>query len=406
MRRRRFIKSTGGFLLGLAGQGLTPLGLSANLNNSGDSDGSLVTLFLGGDVMTGRGIDQVLAHPSDPVLYESRVKNARTYVELAEQAHGPIPRPVDHGYIWGDALEVLDAVRPQARIINLETSITTSDEPWPGKGIHYRMHPDNTGCLSAAGINCCALANNHTLDWGFPGLEETLDTLAHAGIHTAGAGKNLKQARDPAVIPLGDNYRLLVYSMAVRNSGTQLQWGATPTRPGLNEIIELWEPMTRYATDRIRSQKAPGDVMVASIHWGRNWGYGVPRDQREFAGRLIEAGADVVHGHSSHHTKGIEVVNGRPVIYGCGDLINDYEGIEDENDRFRGELALLYFVTLDAATGELHSLNMKPMRTRNFRLNHASGEETQWLLDLMHREGQKLNTSVALGEDQFLTLGW
>ena len=98
------------------------------------------TLFLCGDVMTGRGIDQILRHPSRPVLYERAVTSALEYVGLAEHAHGPIPRRVDPTYVWGVALEELERRRPAARIINLETSITTHEDAAP-KGINYRMHP-------------------------------------------------------------------------------------------------------------------------------------------------------------------------------------------------------------------------------------------------------------------------
>ncbi len=127
-------------------------------------------LFLCGDVMTGRGIDQALPHPVDPVLYEPYVRDAGEYVELAEKAHGAFQRPVTFDYIWGETVQELDRADVDLRIINLETAITSAETQWPGKGIHYRMHPLNIGCLSAARINGCALANNHVLDWGYEGL--------------------------------------------------------------------------------------------------------------------------------------------------------------------------------------------------------------------------------------------
>ena len=71
----------------------------------------------------------------------------------------------------------------------------------------------------------------------------------------------------------------------------------------------------------------------------------------------LEAGIHVVHGHSSHHFKGIEVYRNRPILYGCGDFLNDYEGIGGHR-RFRGELALMYFPILDPATGDLLSLDL------------------------------------------------
>ncbi len=145
----------------------------------------MLRLFLCGDVMTGRGLDQVLPFPADPQLYESHVKDARDYVALAEQAHGPIVRPVSFRYIWGGTIAELDRANADVRIINLETSITTSAQPWPKKPIQFKMNPRNIGCLTAARISACALANNHVLDWNYTGLIETLETLDRAGIaHT------------------------------------------------------------------------------------------------------------------------------------------------------------------------------------------------------------------------------
>lgn len=98
-------------------------------------------LFLAGDVMTGRGIDQILPHPSEPQLFEPWVQSAQEYVALAERRHGPIVRPVDVAYVWGAALAELHRAQPAVRIVNLETAVTSSDDAWPDKGIHYRMNP-------------------------------------------------------------------------------------------------------------------------------------------------------------------------------------------------------------------------------------------------------------------------
>src|SRR5439155_22976592 len=82
-------------------------------------------LFLCGDVMLGRGIDQALPHPGNPILYEPYVRDAREYVHLAEKAHGPIPRPLTFDYIWGDALQELERAEVDFRIANLETAIAS-----------------------------------------------------------------------------------------------------------------------------------------------------------------------------------------------------------------------------------------------------------------------------------------
>ena len=92
---------------------------------AGEPVSGVVNLFLCGDVMTGRGVDQILPHPSTPEIFEPRVRDAREYVRLAELASGPIHRAVPPEYIWGDALEELARAGPDARIIGLETSVTT-----------------------------------------------------------------------------------------------------------------------------------------------------------------------------------------------------------------------------------------------------------------------------------------
>src|SRR5262245_23762360 len=173
----------------------------------------VITIFLCGDVMIGRGIDQILPHPGDPTLQEPYVRSARSYVQLAEAKNGPIKRPVDFGYIWGDALDQLERVRPSLRLVNLETSVTTCRGFWPGKEVHYRVHPQNVPCLKRAGVDCCVVANNHVLDFGYTGLVETLKGLEDAGIKHVGAGRNARQAAAPAVLEVRGNGRVLVFAL-------------------------------------------------------------------------------------------------------------------------------------------------------------------------------------------------
>lgn len=362
-----------------------------------------LTLFLCGDVMTGRGIDQILPHPVDPTLYELWVRDARDYVALAERANGPIPRPVAFEYIWGDALEALAQATPHARIVNLETSITTHAQPWPGKGIHYRMHPKNVPCLSAAEIDCCVLANNHVLDWGQEGLRQTLATLREAGITTAGAGSDAAEAAAPAFLET-EAGRVLVYACGHARSGILPEWGAERNRPGVNLLPDLSTATARRIGEQCSALRRPGDRLVVSIHWGGNWGFAIGPERMTFARALVDHGVDVVHGHSSHHVLGIEVYRDRLILYGCGDLLNDYEGIEGY-EAYRGDLGLLYLSRLDE-TGALLELRLVPMRTTRFRLQHATSDEVAWLHQTLAREGARLGTSVVLRDDDTLTLQW
>jgi poly-gamma-glutamate synthesis protein (capsule biosynthesis protein) len=365
----------------------------------------MITLFLCGDVMTGRGIDQILPHPGDPRIYERYMRSAKGYVALAEKVSGSIPKPVDFAYIWGDALEEFDRARPDVRIINLETSITKSDNR-AFKGIHYRMHPDNVPCLTAAKIDCCALANNHILDWGEEGLVETLETLERAGITSAGAGRDLDEAGTPAILEVSGKGRVMVFSFGSVTSGIPPAWSASAGKPGVNLLENFSASTVRRIGRQVQALKRHGDIVVASIHWGSNWGYHIPGEQKAFAHKLLdEAGVDVIHGHSSHHLKGIEIYNGKPIVYGCGDFLNDYEGIGGYG-AFRGELALMYFISIDSATLSLARFEMKPLEIERFRLKRVIREDAIWLRDRLNREGAGLGTKVELARDNTLTLGW
>lgn len=347
----------------------------------------VVTLFLCGDVMLGRGVDQILPHPGDPALREPSVCDARTYVRAAERASGPVPAPVDPSWPWGEALRILAAMAPDARIVNLETSVTSSDAFAPDKAIHYRMHPANLPALTVARPDVCVLANNHVLDFGRPGLEETLRTLARAGLRVAGAGRSADEAHAPAVVPLGHGRRALVFALGTSSSGIPPDWAATAERTGVAHAAEPSPATASQTLRRVRRAKRPGDLVVVSVHWGTNWGYRVPREQVRFARALVDGGVDVVHGHSSHHPRPLEVYRDRLILYGCGDFIDDYEGITGY-EQYRDDLRLAYFVSMTGEapdTGRLTGLRMVPLRARRMRLEPATAEDRTWLREKLDR---------------------
>jgi poly-gamma-glutamate capsule biosynthesis protein CapA/YwtB (metallophosphatase superfamily) len=362
-------------------------------------------LFLCGDVMTGRGIDQLLPHPVDPRLYETAVRDARDYVELAERESGLLPRAVACDYVWGAALDVLAARQPQLRIINLETAVTAGGAPWPGKGVHYRMHPANGAVLTAAGIDACMLANNHVLDWGRAGLTDTLATLASLGIRVAGAGQDAVAASAPAVFERGP-VRWLVFGFGFASSGIPGAWGAGPGQPGVNLLPEHPEVALERALGDIARHRRAGDRVIVSVHWGPNWGYRIAPAQRAFARGLVDAGAaDLVHGHSSHHPLGMERYAGRLILYGCGDFLNDYEGIGSHGP-WRSDLALMYFPELDDATGSLASLELIPLQIRQMRLHPAASADAEWLAGELDRESRDHGIRIRPGGAGGLAALW
>lgn len=357
-------------------------------------------ILLTGDVMLGRGIDQVLPYPAPPDIYERYVLSAPGYVALAERRNGPIAYPVPFSYVWGDMLEALRTEAPDVRIINLETAITLSERHEP-KGINYRMNPANVPSLAAANIDCCVLANNHVLDWGPEGLVETLASLHAAGIATAGAGLDLDQARAPARLPIEGKGRILVYAFGCPSSGIPPHWSAAPGVPGVNLLTSRSEAEAARIGEQIAADRLAGDIVVASIHWGPNWGHAIPDADQAFAHHLIDrAGVDIVHGHSSHHPKAVELYRGRPIFHGCGDLINDYEGISG-HEAYRPDLKFIYFVDMEPERAGV-SVTLLPFRMVRFRLERALPADAAWLAARL--DGQCLACGVHLEKDGRMTL--
>jgi poly-gamma-glutamate synthesis protein (capsule biosynthesis protein) len=183
------------------------------------------------------------------------------------------------------------------------------------------------------------------------------------------------------------------------------RWAAGTNKPGVNHLDRLDGAGIDAIATRVAVAKSPGDVAIASIHWGGNWGHEIPALHRSFAHALIDrAGIDVVHGHSSHHAKGFEIRRNKPILYGCGDFLNDYEGIRGYEE-FRADLALLYLPVLDdKANGILVSLKIVPFQIRNFRLNRASMADAEWLAKTLTRHFLNTGMHIAVQPDATLRL--
>ena len=222
---------------------------------------------------------------------------------------------------WGDTLPVL--AQADIRFANLECVLADGGTPQPGKVFHFRSDARNVAVLTAAGINAVSLANNHVLDYGAEAFRETLPALDRSGILHAGAGTDHETARRPAIRRVGQT---AVGFIAFTDN--QPDWEAGPRRPGVYYV-----PVDEQARDDarvrellalVRRTRARADLLVVSAHWGGNWGADVPPGHRRLGKSLVDAGADVVFGHSAHIFRGVEIHRGRPIIYSAGDFIDDY----------------------------------------------------------------------------------
>ena len=389
-----------------------------------------VKLGFTGDVMIGRAIDRILPDHVNGKLYEHCVKHSDRYIELAERANGELPRKEIRSkgqrYIWGDLLNELKN-GPNCLIINLETTLTTHEEPNRKKSIHHRAHPKNCNTLKIAGVNIATVANNHILDWNEEGLKETLSSLDHAGILYAGAGRNREEALNPTIVtvkvstrePLKvkqetQDVRVKVSAYGFVSADIPIDWAAGDSKYGINiienptitkarSIAKLMEDKLTLTggileTSRGQQQRT---IKVVSLHWGPTWDWNIPEQQQTFAHTLIDHGVDVVVGHSSHHIKGIEVYKGKLIAYGLGDFINDYEGITEQGyEEFRNDLCCFYMPTIDTSNGNLLYLDIIPCKIKHLRVQRATiPDDIDWIYRIICREGQKFGTSCHITKD-------
>jgi poly-gamma-glutamate capsule biosynthesis protein CapA/YwtB (metallophosphatase superfamily) len=214
----------------------------------------------------------------------------------------------------------------------------------------------------------------------------------------------LHEAQSPASIPIRrTGGRVLVFAFGSPSSGVPYEWRATDQTPGIHLIAALGDPTADELCRQVRALRQPGDIAVVSAHWGSNWGYRVAADQVRFAHRLIDGGVDVVHGHSSHHPRPIEVYRGKLILYGCGDLIDDYEGIRG-HDQYRHDLRLLYVLRLDPTSGKLLELHMAPLQARQMRLHRASHRDCRWLRGVLDKVSRHFGSRIDLGANGQLML--
>jgi poly-gamma-glutamate synthesis protein (capsule biosynthesis protein) len=190
-----------------------------------------------------------------------------------------------------------------------------------------------------------------------------------------------------------------VLAFGTASSGVPAGWAATVSRPGVSFLPDLSDETAREIAVRVGALKRRGDVVVASLHWGSNWGYDISASQVRFARRLIDGGVDVVHGHSSHHPRPIELFRGKLIVYGCGDLINDYEGISG-HEEVRDDLVVMYFPSIDAETGRVIEMEMMPMQLRGLSLHRAGPEDARWLCHTIDRISAPRGAPVVLDGDR------
>jgi poly-gamma-glutamate synthesis protein (capsule biosynthesis protein) len=260
-------------------------------------------------------------------------------------------------YPWGNTLPLFAA--SDLRICNLECVLADRGRPWSvtSKMFHFRSNARNVAVLQAAQINLVSLANNHVLDYEYDALFEMLEVLQRANIHYAGAGRDRDDAWRPAQFAVGET-RIAAFAL----TDNVPEWEATDKVPGVCYVpVEREDERAKRLFASVGKAKSGADCVIVSCHWGPNWGYEPPDSHLAFAHALVDAGADIVFGHSPHVFRGIELYRGHPILYSAGNFIDDYAVDEVE----RNDESFVF--TLNMEHGIVQELELYPTLIREFQ---------------------------------------
>jgi poly-gamma-glutamate capsule biosynthesis protein CapA/YwtB (metallophosphatase superfamily) len=363
MKTRRSVLAAG--LAGLAGCSTGISGQDEAGNQRGCLDAGSTDARLGvvGDVMLGRSVNERWAG-EDPTE------------------------------VWGSTLPRLREL--DGLLANLECCISEGGERWPGKTYYFRADPSfAVPALKRAGASFASLANNHILDFGESALRDTRRYLEDADVSHAGAGLDRDTALDPAVFEAGG---LTVAAFGLTDQFSA--YGAMENEAGTAFTrLDGAVPSTRKLIEDVigRAQENDPDLVVASLHWGPNWETEPDTTQEGFARWLVDKGVDVVHGHSAHVLQGVEVYQGRPIIYDAGDFVDDYVSYVDRQGVRNKRSALFELVVSD---GALDELRVVPIHIQDETATLADGETVEWVRETVSERSDPYDTTVERDGDE------
>ena len=239
---------------------------------------------------------------------------------------------------------------------NLEGPITEHDTAFvPDKSYTYRQPLAVAGTLRDAGFDALALGNNHALDYGPTGLDDTLRSLQAVGVPTFGAGADEVAARRGLVLNVkGIRIGLLSYLQPYEQYEGRA-WYAEGSRPG---VARLDIESVRADIARLRPD---ADLVIVHAHFGENY-RAVTEYQRRIAREIIDAGADVVNGHHPHVAQGVDVHHGKPILYSLGNFTFGTPGRFGKDTQGYGMVARY---RVDAGTRRLTAIDLDLIATNN-----------------------------------------
>lgn len=302
-----------------------------------------------------------------------------------------------------------------------------SDRGHPSDRIlNFRARPELIREVAALNVNVATLANNHSWDYGWEAMEDTIGGLRSAGVTPIGAGENLEVAQEPAIVEVGGRtVGILAWSCLL-----PLGSAAGPAKPGISPVhvdtewvvsgeFQLEEPgvppliRTRVrdadlerVLGRVRRLRDSVDVLIATVHWGFGFGSARAEYQRVFGHSLVDAGADAVLGHHVHAPQGVELYKGRPIVYSHGNFVAQQprEGISEEIRAIYDAFSRDAFVSiLSAGEGDRLRLSLVPIMTNESGLPAvADPANARRIAEQIIRESAGLGTAATFDGERIL----
>jgi poly-gamma-glutamate synthesis protein (capsule biosynthesis protein) len=216
-----------------------------------------------------------------------------------------------YDFLYKPALLYLS--EPDLTAGNLEFPVTTRGIPVVGTPYVFKGSPDVLPSMRDAGFDVMSLANNHALDQGVEGMQDTMKHLDDAGISHMGAGNNDTEAFAPVIKEVRGIKVAYVGISRVVPFGS---WKADKNTPGLAESYDI-----NRATAAIKKAKEQADIVVVMVHWGKERVDQPEPYQKDFGRQYIDAGADLVIGSHPHVLQGFEMYKGKWIAYSLGNFI-------------------------------------------------------------------------------------
>jgi poly-gamma-glutamate synthesis protein (capsule biosynthesis protein) len=305
-------------------------------------------------------------------------------VMLGRKVSEEIPRRSPESF-WGDVLPILRGAN--VVIANLECAIThhTQKCSRTPKVFYFRADPAAVEVLRTANIQFVSLANNHILDFDDQGLLDTLKYLDAAGIHHAGAGRNVSEATTPVIMDIA-GCRVGIIAL----TDNEPDFAATKDSPGTNYLEISPNPLTLSLIESavVQLRQAGAQLVILSAHWGPNMVISPPPHFRQFARAVVDSGVDIFHGHSAHIFQGVENYKQGLILYDTGDFLDDYA----VDPVLHNDWSFVFLV--EVGTQGLCKLRLIPVFLLYTQVELARGEKLTAICDRMQSLCAAFNTSV------------